>query len=164
MVAEGISLGHFFGNAAAVGSALGFALFTVALRWQHKEDMLPAVCLGRLHDGSWSPAPCALRASQGLAVSPRDLLLACLLGIGQLGLGMTLFTYGSKAVPAAELALLAMSEVVLGPLWVWLALGETAGLWTLDRRRDPPGGDRRQRRERPEAQAAAPRRRLEGAV
>jgi drug/metabolite transporter (DMT)-like permease len=24
-----------------------------------------------------------------------------------------------------------MSEVVLGPLWVWLALGETAGLWTL---------------------------------
>lgn len=130
MVAEGISLGHFFGNAAAVGSALGFALFTVALRWQHKEDMLPAVCLGGFMTALVAGAMC-LASEPGLTVSPHDLLLACLLGIGQLGLGMTLFTYGSKAVPAAELALLAMSEVVLGPLWVWLALGETAGLWTL---------------------------------
>lgn len=130
MVGEGISLGHFFGNAAAVGSALGFALFTIALRWQHKEDMLPAVCLGGFMTAIVAGIMC-LASDQGLAVSPRDLLLAGLLGIGQLGLGMTLFTYGSKAVPAAELALLAMSEVVLGPLWVWLALGETAGLWTL---------------------------------
>ena len=113
-----------------MGSALGFALFTVALRWQHKEDMLPAVCLGGFVTALVAGIMC-LASGKGLAVSPHDLLLAGLLGIGQLGLGMTLFTYGSKAVPAAELALLAMSEVVLGPLWVWLALGETAGLWTL---------------------------------
>ena len=130
MVAEGIALGHFLGNAAAVGSALGFALFTIALRWQHKEDMLPAVCLAGFFTAAVAGAMC-LAGGEGLAVSTRDLLLALVLGIGQLGLGMTLFTIGSKAVPAAELALLAMSEVVLGPLWVWLALGETAGLWTL---------------------------------
>jgi len=130
MVAEGISLGHFFGNAAAVGSALGFALFTVALRWQHKEDMLPAVCLGGFMTTAVAGIMC-LTSGQGFAITTHDLLLACALGIGQLGLGLTLYTYGSKAVPAAELALLAMSEVVLGPLWVWLALGETAGLWTL---------------------------------
>jgi len=34
-------------------------------------------------------------------------------------------------VPAAELALLSMTEVVLGPFWVWLFLGETAGVFTL---------------------------------
>jgi len=130
MVAEGISLGHFLGNAAAVLSALGFALFTIALRWQHKEDMLPAVCLGGLFTAAIAGLFC-VSGGEGLAVSPYDLLLACLLGVGQLGLGLTLYTYGSKAVPAGELALLAMTEVVLGPLWVWLALGETAGAWTL---------------------------------
>jgi drug/metabolite transporter (DMT)-like permease len=130
MVAEGIALGHFLGNAAAVGSALGFALFAVALRRQYKEDMLPAVCLGGFFTAAVAGIMC-LAGGEGLAVSTHDVLLALVLGIGQLGLGMTLFTIGSKAVPAAELALLAMSEVVLGPLWVWLALGETAGLWTL---------------------------------
>ncbi len=130
MVAEGLSLGHFFGNVAAALSALGFALFTIALRWQHKEDMLPAVCLGGFFTTVVAGIMC-LATGQGLDVSAYDSLLALILGIGQLGLGMTLFTHGSKAVPAAELALLAMSEVVLGPLWVWLALGETAGHWTL---------------------------------
>ena len=130
MVAEGISLGHFLGNASAVLSALGFALFTVALRWQHKEDTLPAVCLGGFFTAAIAGFLC-LAGGDGLAVSTHDLLLACLLGVGQLGLGLTLYTYGSRAVPAAELALLAMTEVVLGPVWVWLALGETAGTWTL---------------------------------
>ena len=46
MVAEGLALGHLLGNSAALISAFGFALFTVALRWQQKEDMMPAVCLG----------------------------------------------------------------------------------------------------------------------
>jgi drug/metabolite transporter, DME family len=130
MVAEGISLGYFLGNAAAVLSALGFALFAVALRWQHKEDMMPAVCLGGFFTAAIAGLMC-LTSGEGLGISLHDLLLTCVLGVGQLGLGMTLFTYGSKAVPAAELALLAMSEVVLGPVWVWLALGETAGPWTL---------------------------------
>ena len=34
-------------------------------------------------------------------------------------------------MPAAELALLSMTEVVLGPLWVWIFLGETASFYTL---------------------------------
>ena len=72
-----------------------------------------------------------LAEGQGFAISAFDFGLTLVLGIGQLGLGLTLYTYGSKSVPAAELALLAMTEVVLGPFWVWLALGETAGLWTL---------------------------------
>ena len=130
MVAEGISLGHFFGNAAAVGSALGFALFAVALRRQYKEDMLPAVCLGGFFTAAVAGVMC-LAGGEGLTISLHDLLLTFVLGIGQLGIGMTLFTHGSKAVPAAELALLAMTEVVLGPFWVWLVLGETAGPWTL---------------------------------
>ena len=72
-----------------------------------------------------------LLSGDSLAVPPRDIALAVALGVFQVGAGLTLYTIGSKAVPAAELALLSMTEVLLGPLWVWLFLGETAGLYTL---------------------------------
>ena len=51
--------------------------------------------------------------------------------IFQVGAGLILYTLGSKVVPSAELALLAMTEVVFGPFWVWLFLGETIGGFTL---------------------------------
>jgi drug/metabolite transporter (DMT)-like permease len=34
-------------------------------------------------------------------------------------------------VPAVELTLLSLAEVLLGPVWVWLVFGETAGRATL---------------------------------
>ena len=49
----------------------------------------------------------------------------------QVGTGLAVYTIGSKVVPAAELALLSMSEVVLGPFWVWIVLGETVAPYTL---------------------------------
>ena len=42
-----------------------------------------------------------------------------------------MFTLGARHVPAVELALLSMSELVLAPLWVWLAVGEVPSAFTL---------------------------------
>ena len=53
------------------------------------------------------------------------------MGVFQVGAGLAIYTVGSKVVPAAELALLSMTEVLLGPFWVWLFLGETASVYTL---------------------------------
>ena len=53
------------------------------------------------------------------------------MGVFQVGAGLAIYTIGSKVVPAAELALLSMTEVLLGPFWVWLFLGETASVYTL---------------------------------
>jgi len=130
MVAEGLAAGHVLGNVAAIVSAFGFALFTIALRSGRDEDMLPAVSLGGVFTLVAAVAVC-LVTGQSLLMSPPDMSLALGLGVFQLGLGLTLYTIGSKALPAAELTLLAMSEVVLGPIWVWLFLGETAGPYTL---------------------------------
>ena len=130
MVAEGIALGHLIGNSAAIFSALGFAVFTVALRWRKLEDMLPAVFLAGVFAIIVSAAM-SFAADFSLAVSAHDLAIALFLGFFQLGLGLTLYTFGSKAVPAAELALLSMTEVVLGSLWVWIFLGEKVAPLTL---------------------------------
>ena len=53
------------------------------------------------------------------------------MGVFQVGAGLILYTLGSRNLPAAELALLSMAEVLLGPFWVWLFLGETASVNTL---------------------------------
>jgi drug/metabolite transporter (DMT)-like permease len=53
------------------------------------------------------------------------------LGIGQIGLGFALFTVGARLIPAAQAGLITLLEVVLGPLWVWLALDERPSTLTL---------------------------------
>jgi drug/metabolite transporter (DMT)-like permease len=40
---------------------------------------------------------------------------------------MILFTAGARRIPVAETSLIAVLESVLGPVWVWLALGENPG-------------------------------------
>ena len=67
----------------------------------------------------------------GLDVPKRDIWIAFALGVFQVGAGLILYTLGSKVVPSAELALLSMTEVIFGPFWVWLFLGESAGGYTL---------------------------------
>jgi len=130
MVREGLAAGALAGNAAAVGSALGFAIFTISLRWGKLDDMLPAVLVSAVLAIFVSVTMC-LALGRSLILSPWDTGVTMLMGVFQLGFGLTLYTIGSRVVPAAELTLLSMTEVMLGPFWVWLFLGETASNWTF---------------------------------
>ena len=51
--------------------------------------------------------------------------------IAQMGMGLLLFTLGSRVLPAAKLTLLSLSEVFFAPLWVWIFLGEAVSGQTL---------------------------------
>ncbi len=130
MVVDGISAGRMAGNLSAIASAFGFAIITIALRGGKLDDMMPAVFLAGLFASATSALVC-LGAGYGFSIPTNDIAIALSMGVFQVGLGLTVFTIGSRVVPAAELALLSMTEVVLGPLWVWLLLGETASLYTL---------------------------------
>ncbi len=130
MVLNGISLGRLAGNLSAILSACGFAIFTIALRWGKLEDMLPAVFMAGIFAIVTSGLVCWFMG-YGYTIPANDVAIAILLGVFQVGLGLVVYTIGSKVVPAAELALLSMTEVLLGPFWVWLFLGETAELYTL---------------------------------
>ena len=130
MVVDGISLGQMTGNVMALLSALGFAIFTIALRWGKLEDMLPAVFLAGIFAMIISAIIC-LAQDFTLLLSVNDASIALAMGVFQVGAGLTIYTVGSKVVPAAELALLSMTEVLLGPIWVWIFMGETASFYTL---------------------------------
>lgn len=130
MVIDGISLGRMSGNLAALFSALGFAIFTIALRWKKLEDMLPAVFLAGIFSTIIASIICYLKG-YSFALSYNDTAITVALGVFQVGAGLAIYTVGSKVVPAAELALLSMTEVLLGPIWVWIFIGESASGYTL---------------------------------
>jgi len=118
------------GSLAALGSAFGFAVFTVALRWGRTGEMLPSVFLSGLFAIVVTFGICQF---SGLSVflTLNDGAISMGMGVFQVGAGLILYTLGSRSLPAAELALLSLAEVLLGPLWVWLFLGETASFNTL---------------------------------
>ena len=130
MVADKSSGAALSGSLAAIGSALGFAIFTVALRWGRSGEMLPSVFLSGLFAIAITATIC-LSAGLPLILTPRDGGIAMGMGVFQVGAGLILYTLGSRSLPAAELTLLSLAEVLLGPFWVWLFLGETATVNTL---------------------------------
>ena len=58
---------------------------------------------------------------------PRDIGLLALMGCVQLGLGCWLMTLAVPHLRAAEMGLLALTETILAPLWVWVGVGESPG-------------------------------------
>jgi drug/metabolite transporter (DMT)-like permease len=130
MIGGGIEGGRMDGNIAALISAAGFAVFSVSLRWGHVEDSLPIVLMGGILSmiAAFGLAPLL---GQTVAANPHDIAVAMALGAVVLTGGMMLYTYGSKALPTAELTLMSSIENILAPLWVWLLLGETASSTTL---------------------------------
>ena len=130
MVSDQTGASTVLGSLAALGSALAFACFTVALRAGKSVEMLPAVFLSGLFALLMMGSICLINGD-GLVLSRFDGGIALGMGVFQVGAGLVMFTLGSRSLPAAELALLSLAEVVLGPVWVWLFLGETVGLNTL---------------------------------
>jgi drug/metabolite transporter (DMT)-like permease len=130
--------GGFNGNVLALYSAFAFSCYSVLLRWGQKTDMTASIVWNAvfliLFSGLILLLPNSLREGAGwqsLGVGWRNLLIIIGMGLIQLALGLALFTKGSRSVPAAELALLALAEPMVAPIWVWLAFGEVPAAATL---------------------------------
>ena len=113
------------GSIGGVISAFGFSIFTVSLRWGKQNNMLPSVFLSGLLAIFLTVIICKIQ-NHNLIIERYDAFYALFLGIFQVGIGLILYTVGSKTVPAAELTLLSLCEVLLAPIWVWIFLGEGA--------------------------------------
>jgi drug/metabolite transporter (DMT)-like permease len=132
MVAPGLALGGADGTLAALASAVSFALFSVTLRRGRHGDGAPSVLYGALFSaGLATVLVTGAEGPEGLLIDGPDMLACAAMGIVQIGFGMLAFTAGSRHLPAADLTLLALTEVVLGPVWAWLVVGEVPAVWTL---------------------------------
>jgi len=124
--------GTLTGRVSPVGDLLALlivfaaAAATLVTRRHAGVPMTPAVCLGTL-----VAALVAAVLAPTLAAAPGDYPLLAGFGALNLGLGLALFVSGVPLIPAAVAALLGTAEIVLGPFWVWLLLGETPPARTL---------------------------------
>lgn len=113
------------GEVMALGTPVAFAIAIVITRRHREISMAPATCLSQALL-IVSVAPLA-----NSTVHARALVWLSLLGVVQLGLGLIFFTIGARLISAAEMALISMLEVVLGPLWVWIGLQERPNVATV---------------------------------
>jgi drug/metabolite transporter (DMT)-like permease len=117
---QGLGLG------LSVLMTLSFAVGVVITRHRRDISMAPALCLSQLLVfATFMPF------AHTSTIGARDLLLIVALGAGQIALGLAFLTIGARLIPAAEVALITLLEVVLGPLWVWFALSERPSTATL---------------------------------
>ena len=130
MVKGGLSVGALNGNIAALLSALGFAGFTISLRWDRESEVLSMVILAGIL-AILITGGILLVSNSGFVVPTNDLVLSGVVGAFTLGCGMIFYTIGSRFVAAADLALLAMIEVILAPIWGWILLAELIGVSNL---------------------------------
>ena len=130
MVSESYQLGTLLGSIMAVLAATGFGVFAVLLRKGRNTDLLPSVF--------WAGVFAAIIATfvivttdSSFSIVSRDLFYCAMMGIFQVGIGLIIFTHGVKYLPAAEVTLLSLTEIILGPIWVWLVVGEVPGALTV---------------------------------
>ena len=126
MMGESIEGRDSMGAGLALLQVVSYGSALVCFRARRQVDMLPAAALA----GILAMLVSAFMAPD-LAISAHDLGIAVLLGVVQLGFQYVLIALGTRHVPAGEVALLGRLQVVLAPLWVWLALGEVPTPVTL---------------------------------
>ena len=113
---ENSLIGFVFGLTASVG----FSVFSVSLRWRKETPKFTTVAFAGFF--------CVIFSS--IAIITNDLVFFSSSYNGTLFslhgtlvcFGLILYSIGSKAIPAAELTLLSLTEVVGGIFWVWLPL------------------------------------------
>ena len=130
--ARGVSLaGSLVALAVPVASSVNFTLLQQragAARDDsgRTQDMLPAVMLGALLS-----AAAMLPLAWPLQASNHDVGLLALLGVVQLAIPCLLVVRLARELPAPEIALLALLEVIFGVLLAWLGAGEAPAASTL---------------------------------
>jgi len=119
--------GVLFGDALALATGALHGLNLVVLRRTGHGIILPAMCLA----GFVASLAALPLAADPWAVSAHDFGILALIGFVQVPVAFALFFGGTRYIPAAEVALMSLIETVLGPVWAWLAVGETPALLSV---------------------------------
>ncbi len=112
------SKGNLIGLLFGLSSAMGFAIFSVTLRWKKETPKFTTVAIAGILCSIFSALMIIVNNQNFLSSGYNQSLFAT---HGTLVcIGLILFSIGSKSIPAAELTLLSLTEVIGGIFWVWL--------------------------------------------
>jgi RarD protein len=117
---ESFSQGTVFGLLFGLISALGFSIFSVSLRWKKDTPKFTTVAIAGMVCFLFSTIVIIQNDLSFLSSSKNESLFA--LHGTLVCLGLILYSMGSKTIPAAELTLLSLTEVIGGIFWVWIPI------------------------------------------
>ncbi len=109
-------IGFVFG----LTSSIGFSVFSVSLRWRKETPKFTTVAFAGFFCFVFASIMILSTGQKFFATSYNSSLFS-LHGFLVCS-GLILYSIGSKAIPAAELTLLSLTEVVGGIFWVWLPI------------------------------------------
>ena len=109
-------IGFVFG----ITSSIGFSVFSVSLRWRKETPKFTTVAFAGFFCFVFASIM-ILSTGQTFFATSYNSSLFSLHGFLVCS-GLILYSIGSKAIPAAELTLLSLTEVVGGIFWVWLPI------------------------------------------
>ena len=109
-------LGFVFG----LTSSIGFSVFSVSLRWRKELPKFTTVAIAGLFCFIFATIVLLLTKQTFFSTSYNSSMFS--LHGTLVCFGLILYSIGSKAIPAAELTLLSLTEVIGGIFWVWLPL------------------------------------------
>lgn len=115
-----------FGDVAAMSGAFFLAAGFSVVRRMPTISVFPVFSIAGL-----VTALVILPLAEPFSVTQRDMGYLIIMSIYMLPVGTALMYIGPKYIPASEVGLMLLLESVLGPTWVWLALGEQPGLRTF---------------------------------
>ena len=101
-------------------SSIGFSVFSVTLRWKTETPKFTTVAFSGFFCFVFASIM-LLSTNQVFFSTSYNGALFSLHGT-LVCLGLILYSIGSKAIPAAELTLLSLTEVIGGIFWVWLPI------------------------------------------
>ena len=110
----------FLGFVFGLVSSIGFSVFSVTLRWRKETPKFTTVAIAGLFCFVFASIIILLTKQPFFANSYNSSMFS--LHGTLVCLGLILYSIGSKAIPAAELTLLSLTEVIGGIFWVWLPL------------------------------------------
>jgi len=117
---ESFSLGSITGLLFGLTSAVGFSIFSVTLRWKKETPKFTTVAFAGLFCCLFSTIVIINNNLDFLSSSKNSSLFA--LHGTLVSLGLILYSVSSKFIPAAELTLLSLLEVIGGIFWVWIPI------------------------------------------
>jgi drug/metabolite transporter (DMT)-like permease len=109
-------LGFLFG----ITSSIGFSVFSVSLRWRKETPKFTTVAVAGLFCFVFATIMILITKQNFFSTSYNSSMFS--LHGTLVCFGLILYSIGSKAIQAAELTLLSLTEVVGGIFWVWLPL------------------------------------------
>ena len=110
----------FTGLIFGIASSIGFSVFSISLRWRKETPKFTTVAIAGLFCCFFSAVMIISNDLTFLSSGKNEALFAT---HGTLVcLGLILYSIGSKNIPAAELTLLSLTEVIGGIFWVWIPI------------------------------------------